>query len=370
MADSWQELHTGLLERAKRLKAQPVVSRDEVAALQEEIRDLERRIDRPVKGTAVATRAVPSLQTEQVGRVPMDRSPPRPERRCALGSCDGSGWHLRPEVDVADPCRCQGLPRDPGARRQNRRVLRRHLALSLDAPPLANLDPFSRTALRNYCEDIEKTIARGGGLWLAGESTTDAACAFLAGEALRRSRSVLIYPADELIGRLRRLAATDPAALEEELYRRLAQTELLVLTELDGPAAPHRYPEQMPEETKRGVAGGGEETPVRGPALAKPPADETEVPAYRPAMTDADLARVMQIVDQRWMAQRSTVIATSSNAGVLEERFLRVAGEWPPAEYWGGHGDSAWGEPKRRALGLRRLLSRLSALCGPPLPVG
>lgn len=347
---AWHEQHAALLKRAKQMKAQPVVDRGELVALQGEIRDLKRRIDRPLPSGTGPLRHLPSAQDEKPGRVPGPlKTNERAERRCPFGRCDGSGWHLSDD-DVASPCDCQQLPRDREARRQSKRVLRRHLALGLDAPPLSNLVPPVQAALRDFAQDLSLSIHEGRGLWLIGEEDeVSAPCAFLAGEALRRAIPVLLYPGDELIGRLRRLASDSAAALDEEIYNRLATIDLLVVDGLGDAAAPTRFPEVDPQNE--------EDQPVdlkeRGRVL--------DVEGYQPGMTDADLSRLALILNERLMNKKATIVSTRFSRPLLEEDLLRLPGSWPPAE------GRRWDEPRRRAQQLRILFSRFHELCGPPL---
>jgi len=336
------------------MKAQPVVNRDELVELQTEIRELEASIDRPLPPGTKALRVPGGVDNERTGRAPVHVSHERPSRRCPFGDCDGSGWHLHDVEDVASPCKCQKLPRDTSARHQTSRILRRHLALSLDVPPLTELGPSCIEALREY-SDLSRSVAVGRGLWLAGfGAEAESACAFLAGEALRREIPVLLYPADELIGRLRRLAGEGSAraGVEEEIYERLAQVDLLMIDGLDAAAALSRYPEQPPPPES---------------FLEMQAAKEGKHVPYEPGMNETDLSRLFQILDERLMNERATVLTTQGDIAALEESLVRVPGEWPsrkdPSDGRGG----VWHEAQRRASNLQRLISRMIALCGNPI---
>lgn len=365
MSETWKAKHAALLGRAKEMRARSVVSRQELVDLQTEIRALERQVDRPLPEGMLAGRIVPAPRPERSGRMPTGPVGSRPRPECPVGSCDGTGWILRDSEDVADPCGCRRLRRGRAARRQNRRILRRHLALGLDSPPLSELDPRTRRELKDYTLDIEASVRSGRGFWLPGSAGREEVCVFLAGEAIRRDIATLVYPVDELIGRLRRLAAqTGGRKLEDEIYGTLADVEFLVLLGLDDAADPRRYPE--PALDRDALAGRGPEDPPPGgdtpEADLQDPASDRAVATYLPAMTDVDLGRLAEVIDQRWMAERSTVVSTACERGELEERLLRVAG-WPDAEKSAGST-----EPHRRAVELRRLLSRLDALGAPSGP--
>lgn len=346
----WHEQHAALLQRAKKMKAQPVVDRQELLSLQQEIRALERRIDRPPAPGTGPVRHIPGPQEEKPGRAPGPRgSQEKRERRCPFGRCDGSAWHLD-DSDMASPCDCQRLPRDREARRQSKRVLRRHLALGLDAPPLSNLSQGVQSALRDFNDDLSHSVREGRGLWLIGDEEVSAPCAFLAGEALRRAIPVLLYPGDELIGRLRRLAVASRAALDNEIYGRLANVDLLVVDGLDAAAAPSRFPESAP--TADDV--GGTDAEEDSEAIAHDP--------YRPGMTNSDLSRLALIINERLMGSKATIISTRSSRSFFEEDLLHLPGQWPDLV-------SDWDEPQWRARQAKSFLSRLFELCGPPLRI-
>lgn len=347
----WHKQHATLLEHAKKMKAQPVVDRQELISLQQEIRELERRIDRPLPPGTGPVRHIPGPREEKPGRAPEPSSwQERQERRCPFGRCDGSGWHLD-DSDSASPCDCQRLPRDREARRQSKRVLRRHLALGLDSPPLSNLSQVAQSALRDFDEDLAHSVDEGRGLWFIGATDeVSAPCAFLAGEALRRAIPVLLYPGDELIGRLRRLAALSRAALDNEIYGRLANIDLLVVDGLDAAAAPSRFPESAPNDDDAGETNAEEES------------ESMPLTPYRPGMTNSDLSRLALIINERLMGQKATIISTRFSHSFLEEDLLHLPGQWPDLA-------SDWDEPGWRARQTKSFLSRLFELCGPPLRV-
>jgi hypothetical protein len=221
-------------------------------------------------------------------------------------------------------------------------------------PPLTELGPSCVEALREY-SDLSRSVAVGRGLWLAGfGAEAELASAFLAGEALRHEIPVLLYPADELIGRLRRLAGEGSAraGVEEEIYERLAQVDLLLIDGLDAAAAISRYPEQPP--------------PPEGSSEMQE-ADEGKGAPYEPGMNETDLSRLFQILDERLMNERATVLTTHGDIAALEESLVRVPGEWPPRKGTSDCSGGVFHEAQRRSLNLRRLISRMVALCGNPV---
>lgn len=348
--NSWEQRRLHLLDKASRMKRDPIVDRAAVTDLQAQIRELERQPDRPLPFGATASRVFPSLQHERPGRVPVPIEHGKVARSCLLGRCDGSGWLLDPIEDVASPCSCQRLPRDREARRQTKRILRRQLAPSLNSPPLSLASNSSRDRLETFATDLKNQVDSGSGLWIVGAGpSTSSACAVLATEALRNEVATLLYPGDELIGRLRRLAVAGGGAVESEIYDRLATVELLVIDGLDDAVKSDRFPEVRPPETE------DEEDATRD--------EGAHALTYRPGMTVGDLARIVAVIDERLLNLKSTVITTRSESAWLEEELLRLPGEWPVRT----DGTPLWDEPRRRRDEVKRLLSRLRGLGGEPV---
>jgi len=330
------------------MKQSPVVDRAALLKLQAEIRELERRVDRPLPSGVTALRVFPSLQDERPGRAPVPIEHGRVARSCPLGRCDGSGWLLHETEEVASPCGCQRLPRDREARRQTRRILRRHLAPGLDSPPLSLSSAASLDRLGAYVGDLRDNVRAGSGLWLVGTSEiASAACAFVASEALRGEVATLLYPGDELVGRLRRLAGRGGGAIDHEVYERLGVVDLLVINGLDDAAMATRFPEpRLPAGDEEEEAG-----------------EESQGREYRPGMTMTDLARIFAVIDERLLSLKATVITTRNAPISLEEGLLCLPGEWPRRR----DGGTEWNEPLRRVHTAKRLLSRLHGLCGGPI---
>jgi hypothetical protein len=215
------------------------------------------------------------------------------------------------------------------------------------------ISPFSRDHLDAFATNMGERVGAGSGLWMVGpESITSSACAFLASEALRSEVATLLYPGDELIGRLRRLAAAGSGAVEREIYDRLATVELLVIDGLDEAASPDRFPEIHPPEIE-------DETDAELQEMTH----DTE---YRPGMTAGDLARLFAVIDERMSNLKTTVITTRNNSAWLEEELLCLPGEWPSRE----KELPAWNEPRRRHAEVSRLLSRLHGVGGQPISLG
>jgi len=346
LKSGWESRRLELLEKAKRMKRAAVVDRDELLELQTEIRELERRIDRPNSAGSTADRVFPSLQAERTSRVPVPIEHGRQVRNCAFGKCDGSGWMLREDEDVADPCACQRLPRDREARRQTRRILRKGIAPGRDSAFFFEVNDQARTTLRAYAADVTRCVGEGTGLWAVGSVDLIAqASAFLAAEAMRAEISVLLYPGDELLGRLRRLAAENFGCIDREIYRRLAEVDLLVIDGLDAASQGVRLPEVGGSESDH------ESTPE----------EEARSGPYLPGMWMQDLEYMDQIFDERLNAAKATVVTTSAAPALLEDEWLHLPGSWADRD-----GSRSFSEPKRRKLVVGHLLSRIHGLCGEP----
>lgn len=342
----WENRRLELLDQAKRMKQAAVIDRDELLGLQSEIRELERRIDRPVPSGVTALRVFPSLEPERTGRVPVPIEHAHQVRICAFGKCDGSGWLLRDDEDVADPCACQRLPRDREARRQTRRILRKGIAPGKDSAFFFEVDDHAQATLRKYASDVTRYVGEGIGFWAIGSiGLISQASALLAAEAMRAELPVLLYPGDELLGRLRRLAMENGGRIDREIYQRLTEVDLLVIDGLDAASQGVRFPEtarsvledeSAPEEEKRG-----------GP--------------YLPGMSMQDLGYLDQIFDERLNAAKATVVTTSAAPALVEDEWLHLPGPWPDQD-----GVGSLSEPKRRKLVVGHLLSRIHGLCGEP----
>jgi len=349
---NWHELQAKLLKRAKRLRSQAVVDREEFASLQADIRALEQRADRPVLSEINASGYEAAITS-------IDRPKRLPTfihghawRPCLLGECDGSGWHLDEDLDVATPCGCQEARKDPH-RRQTRRILKRHLAPSLDAPPVSFADHGVLQASRDFRDNMKRRVSSGMGLWLAGVEQSEAICGSLATDAIRNGYSVAMYPGDELVGRLRRLASMKEGPedfLDSEIYDRLVDVDLLVITGLDTPLISSRYPEKILDRSRDTEHGSS---------------------CYEPALTGNDLDRLTNVFDQRMMESRPVILTTSLDIPSLKKSLARIPKLTPSSG-----SDNRLGEPfgpqthaehELRTSEIGRLLTRVMATSGEPI---
>jgi DNA replication protein DnaC len=138
------------------------------------------------------------------------RSEPFREQACPLGVCDGSGWILGPE-DVARPCECRAERLRKGRSRGVASAIpARYRGVSFDRPPVSDMarDMTSRhvvQAARNYCENLDRNLEQGNGLWLMGDTGTGKTTLgmLVASQALAAGKTVAVYFTPKLLNRIR-----------------------------------------------------------------------------------------------------------------------------------------------------------------------
>ena len=169
------------------------------------------------------------------------RSEPfRGQGPCPLGVCDGSGWILGPE-DVARACECREKRLRSGRSRGVASAIpARYRGVSFDRPPVSDMarDMTSRhvvQAARDFCENLDRKLEDGDGLWLMGDTGTGkTTLAMLVSKAaLQDSRSVAIYSLPKLLARIRRSYDAEHGEQSySELFERLASVDLLHIDDL------------------------------------------------------------------------------------------------------------------------------------------
>jgi len=138
------------------------------------------------------------------------RSEPFREQACPLGVCDGSGWILGPE-DVARPCECRAQRLRKGRSRGVASAIpARYRGVSFDRPPVSDMarDMTSRhvvQAARDFCENLDRNLGEGNGLWLMGDTGTGKTTLgmLVASQALAAGKSVAVYFTPKLLNRIR-----------------------------------------------------------------------------------------------------------------------------------------------------------------------
>jgi DNA replication protein DnaC len=160
---------------------------------------------------------------------------PGDQRTCPLAICDGTGWILGPE-DVARPCECRDRMVAQARLRGVASVIPpRYRSVSFDQPPVTQMDASVVSSVREYCDDIERKLAQGRGLWIFGTAGTGkTTLAMLVSKtALEAKRSVAIYSLPKLLARIRRTYDAETGEQSyAELFERLTTVDLLHIDDL------------------------------------------------------------------------------------------------------------------------------------------
>jgi DNA replication protein DnaC len=161
--------------------------------------------------------------------------PDAASRACPLGVCDGSGWILGPE-DVARPCECRERR---VARARSRGVASvipaKYRGVSLDRPPISDLDRTVVGVVAEFVEDLAENLRRGRGLWLMGDvGTGKTSLAMLVSKAaLELGSAVAIYSLPRLLARIRRTYDAESGEQSYlEFFERLTSVDLLHVDDL------------------------------------------------------------------------------------------------------------------------------------------
>jgi DNA replication protein DnaC len=154
---------------------------------------------------------------------------------CPFGACDGTGFVLDDDSNVARPCRC----------REQRIALARSKSLDHEIPkkfqhvgfdrfPVTEMDPGLVRGVRSYCARIDEMIDKGQGIWFSGERGTGKTtlAMLISQHALRAHRSVAIYTAPRLLAEIRNTFEDDAKQSYDQLMNRLRAVELLHIEDL------------------------------------------------------------------------------------------------------------------------------------------
>jgi DNA replication protein DnaC len=161
------------------------------------------------------------------------------EHACPHGRCDGSGWLLDEDANVARPCRCR--PERVATARAlslQHEVPSRYRGLALDRPPvteiMATMDPTERVRVRDYCLRPERYLDAGEGIWFLGpRGTGKTSLAMLISQSvLRARRTVAIYTAPQLLTEIRSTYEQGSPHSYAQLMQRLRAVDLLHLEDL------------------------------------------------------------------------------------------------------------------------------------------
>ena len=126
---------------------------------------------------------------------------------CPFAVCDGSGFVLREEDDVAVPCRCreQRVARARTSRLASQ-IPKMYRGLSFDRHPVTNMDPTFVRAVRRFCGDLDSHLDAGDSFGFFGDGGTGKTtlAMLITIEAMRRVRTVAVYTEPDLLTAIRR----------------------------------------------------------------------------------------------------------------------------------------------------------------------
>ncbi len=88
---------------------------------------------------------------------------------CPERLCDGSGWLLDEETNVARPCPCrEGRINRTQSRRIGTGIPKRFRGVSFEREPICNMDPYVLQSVRQFVRRVEQNLDEGRGLWFFG----------------------------------------------------------------------------------------------------------------------------------------------------------------------------------------------------------
>jgi DNA replication protein DnaC len=165
------------------------------------------------------------------------RSEPfRGQGPCPLGICDGSGWILGDDEDVARPCDCREARLRRGRNRGVASVIpRKFQGVSFDRPPVTEIDRGVVQEVRRWIGDLDENLEAGRGLSLMGPTGTGkTTLAMLVSKAaLQDNRSVAIYSLPKLLARIRQTYDAEPGGDSYlSFFQRLTSVDLLHIDDL------------------------------------------------------------------------------------------------------------------------------------------
>ena len=155
---------------------------------------------------------------------------------CPLGRCDGSGFVVDEETNVARDCDCRAA-RIAGARTRSlaARIPKRYRGVSFDRAPVTDIAlsaPEQVAIVRRYVANVQDNLDGGRGLWIQGDvGTGKTTLAMLVSKAaLAAGRSVAIYSLPRLLNLLRESIDSQEGMLG--FLDRLTAVDLLHLDDL------------------------------------------------------------------------------------------------------------------------------------------
>jgi DNA replication protein DnaC len=151
---------------------------------------------------------------------------------CPYGACDGSGFVLREDEDVAVPCRCrdQRVAR-ARTRRLASQIPRKYRDVAFDRHPINRMDPMIVRPVNRFCRRIDDYLERGESLGIIGNRGTGktSLAMTVSIEAMRRNRTVAVYTGPDLLTAIRK---TYDDSSYSELMESMVAVDLLHIEDL------------------------------------------------------------------------------------------------------------------------------------------
>ena len=163
---------------------------------------------------------------------PSARDPSFP---CPYALCEGTGFVLDEDSNVARPCRCRDQRIALAKTRSlHHEIPKKFRHVAFDRWPVTEMDPMLVREVRAYCRRIDEKIDSGQGIWFFGpRGTGKTTLAMLISQhALRAKRSVAIYTAPRLLAAIRNTYEDDSKQSYDQLMDRLRAVELLHIEDL------------------------------------------------------------------------------------------------------------------------------------------
>jgi DNA replication protein DnaC len=154
---------------------------------------------------------------------------------CPERLCDGSGWLLDEETNVARPCACrEGRINRVQSRRIGTGIPKRFRGVSFERKPICDLDPALLREMRKFVREVGENLDKGRGLWFYGDvGTGKTSLAMLISKAaLEAGRSVAIYSVPRLLADIKETYEDDSGRSYADLFGRLCEVDLLHLDDL------------------------------------------------------------------------------------------------------------------------------------------
>jgi DNA replication protein DnaC len=157
---------------------------------------------------------------------------------CPHGLCDGSGYVLDEEENVARPCACREQ-RIANARARNllSEIPPKFQGVALDREPVLSILSGMRDAahqLRSFCLRIDEKLDAGDGISFIGDRGTGKTtlAMLISIHALRARRTVGVYTAPKLMDQIRLCFTDDSPVSYAKLMESLRRVDLLHLEDL------------------------------------------------------------------------------------------------------------------------------------------